>query len=753
MSDNRAGVLGFIGLAGLFSIVFIADYQYVPPVEVALLDTGSGQVALQWDNGMGFNHVQEREMPGTWRQVVALPDASASPVLLLAEGAPPPSPRLASRVASRISGHVTLVRDPGAAVAVWELADCSRLRGVARRIDDEVVALEASPPGGRCLAVLWNANGGAMLAITTAVSYFDFLPSRGDGTVGLSLRREAPRNPVSLLALTARGKPQGSVVDLASESETATIQLDLTPFRQRTKPVLLLVQVSLAVALAATITLAGRRAWRFSRKEDRREHLATWVQRRRTGLAALAFLAACQGFWLVGHWPGFFGWDSGGAYYQATTLSYNPWYSVSHGLIGLAVLQIGGPWVLSVAQTALTALLGAATAQLADDMKAPRWAIGVTVLALGLSPVVGTYSSFHTRDVLCGILMAGLLTASFAIALSPSARVTLARTLEGRLVLFVSIVVLVLLRSEAALTLGGAALAVAVAWRAERRRILASVGACIVAAVVLNAVLQRALVADLSTWKSRYTVSVLINPICAIYSRRHYSPSPERDTRILSEVIDPEECRSNSDPYSINFWPGRGGNCCTEESAGKVVKLWWRLLRNNPDVYFGTRAHTFMAVLGLSSFTWRLSDHLHHSVAATDLTFYNLGIWRPVSWLTPFTNWQSELLWNTVVAADKPQSTAGLLSRFGWSAWLQFLILLGAVLAHNRAPVTAALCAALLARIAGVFAFAPASHLFYVYDLYLFGLLVPLLFLAENRLRQGGAGVAVREVAHEPSRS
>ncbi|MDD3370311.1 MAG: hypothetical protein PHE27_00650 [Alphaproteobacteria bacterium] len=437
--------------------------------------------------------------------------------------------------------------------------------------------------------------------------------------------------------------------------------------------------------------------------------------------------------WVYGQWPGLIGWDSTSGPMQTLTLGFSSWYSTFYPLIYAAIYQLtGGFGSMAVLHAACLALLVASVVFYVRSAKVSLVWTSLFLLVFCAHPVVLSYNSFFTRDALLGFINSGLLFLTFVLLTRPQGRHV------GLLAAFVFLAFLTTaLRMENIVLVFASLLAQAFVRKEQRRATGALACVFVVLAGLWHWGVGPALTKETHDRKNAYLVTTFVAQAGAMFHEKapwgdgyigYMSDDYERDIREVSPVIDPQIFRDKWSPYGAVYFTPK--HSYPDKDVDGLKRFIFRSTLYNPEIFFGARATTFAAVLG-SPRTWFISDFSKENMKRDRLM--DLGLWRG----TPHKIYRIQRSYLKSELAHWREVNSPL--AYIWSAWPQFMLVIFFALLGRWLPSTATVSFIMLMRLGILFMTAPASHFFYAYDLFVFGLVLPLLAVTEAKLNRCGA--------------
>lgn len=446
--------------------------------------------------------------------------------------------------------------------------------------------------------------------------------------------------------------------------------------------------------------------------------------------------------WFVGEWPGHFTSDERSTLAASRELRADPWLSTLWGLFAGAVHRLSGNYTtLSVINILLLSWVLADIFSLMLQHGLSRRVAAVFVLLLVTSIPVGTLSIFLSHDILTGFLKLSII----AVLLRMLVRGALLRgrpgSTTGSLVLLsVLVVATSLLRGEnIALYLYIPALLLLT--RQARPLVI---GAMVLGLLGGNLFFRKGVEPWVNDpWylgeevKNRYALTLMFNPIGFMLTNDYFTPTREEDRRVISELVEWECINGRPDVYEPDcYWYHLRGPV-TPERTQALKRVYISSILNNPALFLANRVIVFFGHLGINI---KPRFHLHFDrEQQTDQEIYKgrADIMEVEGLLFERENASTLSRW-TRKLRDWSAPRGGFTSAgyWIWNGVPAFALLLWLAATWRKNPISAALAGVILVPLGLVFAAAPASHINYVTDLWVFGYLaIPLLVFERKALK------------------
>jgi hypothetical protein len=370
-----------------------------------------------------------------------------------------------------------------------------------------------------------------------------------------------------------------------------------------------------------------------------------------------------------------------------------------------------------------------------------RRVAAVFVLLIVTSIPIGTLSIFLSHDILTGFLKLSIIAVLMRMLVRSALLKGRPGSTTGSLVLLSALVVATsLLRGEnIALYLYLPALLLVT--RQARPLV---VGAMVLGLLCGNLVFRKGVeprVNDVwyqgEEFKNRYALSLMLNPIGYMLTNDYFTPTPEEDRQAISEAVAWECINGRPNVYEPGcYWTSVRGAVSTEKITA-LKRVYVRSILNNPAIFLANRVTVFFGHLGINN---KPRFHLHFNRERyTDPELYwgRADIMAAEGLVFERDN-PSALSRVTRKLRDWSAPNGGFTSAGYW-IWngvpaLALLLFLAATWRKN--PISAALAGVILVPLVLVFGAAPASHINYVTDLWVFGYLaIPLLVFERTALK------------------
>ncbi len=463
-------------------------------------------------------------------------------------------------------------------------------------------------------------------------------------------------------------------------------------------------------------------------------------------LGLFVAFALPQVLWFIGEWPGHLDSDEQRSLFVFSRHEVEPWLSTLWGLYAGGLYRVSGQFTLpAVLNLLLLSWVLADVFSLMLRHGLSRKVAGVFVLLLMTSIPVGVMSTFLSHDILTGYLKLSLV----AVLLRMLVRGALLKggpgSTGGSLALLTGLVLATsLLRGEnIALFLYVPALLLLT----RQARPLA-VGLMLVVLVSGNLFFRRVLEPQVSSpWyqspdrHNRYALTLLLNPLGFLVNNNYSTPTPDEDQRAIDAVVD-WACISNHpdltepDCYWTSLRPP-----VTDEKMAAVKRVYIRAVLGNPVLFISNRVAVFLGQFGLNGKP--SYPFFFEREKKTDAELYGEHAALVHDAGLRFERDNASVLSRiTRRVRDWSFPQHGLLSPgfWVWNALPAFMLLVFLAATWRRNPISAALAGVLLVPLALVFGGAPASHVTYVTDLWVFGYLaIPLLVFERTVLKPRGA--------------
>lgn len=453
--------------------------------------------------------------------------------------------------------------------------------------------------------------------------------------------------------------------------------------------------------------------------------------------------------WWIGEWPGHWKTDEAYLFQQAQQGVTEPWLSTGFSVYAILVLRtLGNYTLISLVNCVVIAAVVADVLSLLVHAGLRRW-IAVLLLTLAcVSVPMGLLATSLSHDLvsaairLClfGIVVRCLVRKAIAGHAAPSLATSfLTQVHVAVLVVFATVLrgenIVLVISMPAVLWLSGAVRAWRAVWLAAT---------LFVVAVLVKGPLAKGLSRPDADRESRYTLTLVINPLSYYVANNYWTPTPKEDEEILAKVVDISDLHTWHTPYDIQtYWIGASKGDVTPDEMREVKRLFLRATLDNPGLFFSSRAATVTGMLGMTS--------------RSNLWFYDHREARPLAkyaeanppmqrafdagyhWVeTPSIIGR---VTHTVRDWSVPRgwTTPG---HWIWNAWPSLLVLIAALATVRRTPKTAIVACVIAGPFVLVALAAPASHFKYIYDVYAAGFLLPAVWAWEwsrrRRVWDGG---------------
>jgi hypothetical protein len=446
--------------------------------------------------------------------------------------------------------------------------------------------------------------------------------------------------------------------------------------------------------------------------------------------------------WFVGEWPGHFTSDERSTLASSRALKADPWLSTLWGLFAGAVHRLSGNYTtLSVINILLLSWVLADVFSLMLKHGLSRRVAAVFVLLIVTSIPVGTLSIFLSHDILTGFLKLSII----AVLMRMLVRSALLRgrpgSTTGSLVLLsVLIVATSLLRGEnIALYLYIPALLLVT--RQARPLVI---GAMVLGLLGGNLLFRRGVEPWVNDpwyqgeeFKNRYALSLMLNPIGFMLTNDYFTPTREEDRKAISDLVAWECINGKPDVYEPGCYWSHLRFPISTERINALKRVYVSSILNNPAIFLANRVIVFFGHLGINT---RPRFHLHFDREQyTDQQLYwgRADIMEVEGLLFEREN-ASALSRMTRKLRDWSAPRGGFTSAgyWIWNGVPAFALLLFLAATWRKNPISAALAGVILVPLGLVFGAAPASHINYVTDLWVFGYLaIPLLVFERKALK------------------
>lgn len=464
------------------------------------------------------------------------------------------------------------------------------------------------------------------------------------------------------------------------------------------------------------------------------------------GLLLVVFLTPLL-LWFVGEWPGHLRSDMLQSVAVSSRHEVDPWLSTLWGLYAGAVHRITGNFtLLSVLNILLLSWVLADVFSLLLRLGLPRWGAVPFVLLLVTSVPLGLLAINLSHDILNGFLKIALVATLLRVLVRgrlsgrPGAR-------PGTLVLLGALVLATaLLRGENIVLL---VYVPALLLLTRQARPLA-VGLLVLALVAGHLTFRRALEPMLtgpwlnnSDFRNRYQLTLLLNPLGFMAMNHAYSPTPEQDREVVSRAVSWECLVERTLIWEPPCYWTDLRSPLTDENLAGVKRVFVRTALDNPGLFLANRVAVFAGNLGVAPQV--IPPFIPEREQADPAQLYrpHAEVMAREGLVPPPPNALSRL---THAVRDGSYPREGLRSARAvlWTSLPAFLLLVGLLVTWRRNPMCAALAGVLAVPLGPFFLAAPASHITYLTDLWVFGYLAVPLLLFERRVL-GARAVSARE--------
>jgi len=255
---------------------------------------------------------------------------------------------------------------------------------------------------------------------------------------------------------------------------------------------------------------------------------------------------------------------------------------------------------------------------------------------------------------------------------------------------------------------------------------------------VASGPLEKQIVENRDERKSMYELTTLINPMGALVNRGYHTDHRDADREIIEKIVPLDVYRAKWHPTNDQvFWQW----CATRDYSQADIQAFRKLLIQrsftNPGIVLGARIETFVETLSGPHRMVLPDTNLRTDSGWCQRNYRLLGLWteeHPNPALHHFAD-------HFVRSMNNPKRSLYLCGNLA----PMFALFICTLLAWRRTPLCALTCGVLSLRLGVVFLAAPGSYLHYLFDLHLFGLILPGLLGIEYRYRQ------VAAVRHERS--
>lgn len=461
---------------------------------------------------------------------------------------------------------------------------------------------------------------------------------------------------------------------------------------------------------------------------------------RRLRLFAMFFvpLLLALGGWWVGEWPGHWKTDEAYLYQQAVRGQAEPWLSTAYSVYAVTMLRFLGNYTLvSLVNAAIVAAALADVLSLLVHAGVRRW-VAALLLVLACSSIpLGLLATSLSHDLLSAALRLSLA----ALVLRAVVRTTLAPQASapplgiGHAFILTSFAVSLRGENVVLVILVPLLLAAARAIRPARAATLCFL--LVIAAWLCRGPLTRNLANPDPDRESRYTLTLVINPLSYYLANDYWTPTPEQDRTVLSKVVDLNDVTRLYTPFDIHtYWIGASHGDVTGEEMRGVKKLFVRASLDNPGLFLSSRVATVSGMLGMTP--------------RSNLWFYDHREQRPLEQYASSNPPMQRAFDDGYKWSEHP----GLIARcthtlrdwsvprgwtspghWIWNAWPSLLVLIAALTQARRTPKTALVACVIAGPFTLIALAGPASHFKYIYDLYASGFLLPACWVWERSRR------------------
>jgi hypothetical protein len=438
--------------------------------------------------------------------------------------------------------------------------------------------------------------------------------------------------------------------------------------------------------------------------------------------------------WWAGEWPGHMRTDEAYLFDRVSSGASEPWLSTAYSVYVLSVMRVLR-WFTAVSLVN-TLLIAAAVADVLSLLlhagAKRRWVVLIAALVVTSIPL-GLTSICLSHDVLCvslkALLFASLLRAIVRIRLSRGAAQAGLMVTPVLLALFAA-----MLRGENIVLPFVVPIALWLASAAGVGRALLAFAASAAFLLAWRGPLERSLIEPgyNPEWRSRYKLTLVINPLSYYLANQYWSPTPEQDREVLARVVDMNDMTRLHTPFDIDtYWTGASKGDVTNKEMREVQRLFRRATLDNPTLFLSSRVATVGGMLGFSprANLWvyprreqrPLEEYARGNPSMQRV--FDAGMrWRERD-LSPLSRLTHALRdWSLPRGFFSPGAWL-------WNAWPSLLVLVLALFTPRRAPAAALLAFVVLAPFALVALAGPASHFKYIFDVYLLGVLVLAVWL------------------------
>ncbi len=332
----------------------------------------------------------------------------------------------------------------------------------------------------------------------------------------------------------------------------------------------------------------------------------TSIARRPRHFAVFFFpmLGVLLGWWL-GEWPGHMMSDEAYMLQRVTAGETFPWLSTSFSVYAISILRtLHNFTAVSLINCVILAAVIADALSLLIHAGLRRWIATVFFLLAITSVPLGMLATSLSHDILSASVKLCLVATVIRVVVRP--RLTPRTPLPAFMIfnVFILTMIAATLRGENLALLLAIPLTLLLTGSLRPVRAATMCAGLIVLVVLWNGPVTRAISPDEPHRKSRYSLTLLINPLGFYLANGYGTPSPEQDLATLARVVDLNDLRALYSPYNIDtYWRGASKGHVTPEEMVDVKRLFVRATLDNPGLFLASRTATFSGMLGMSPHT------------------------------------------------------------------------------------------------------------------------------------------------------
>lgn len=407
----------------------------------------------------------------------------------------------------------------------------------------------------------------------------------------------------------------------------------------------------------------------------------------------------CLSMLLAIFWPGFIMSDSYAAYMYVNSLPLDSWLGYGYLLWCSAILQVAPEfWAVALTQV----LLLAWTIARMDAVLRPHLAARTLLFHFGLALSIPFLfnSILITRDQLFAICTTAALVETWRVCVK---RRGSRHELLSLSFLYASMLIM---RSDGIVIVGMFTVALW-AFVGGSRYVVTS---CFALALSAIALVLMPRITGVSKDEFGYRMSLTLNPLGYIIQHNYESPDRARLEREIDKVVDVDKVKdlSTADEIPV-LWAGGLRRNSTEEERRNYYRIFYELVKDNPELLLEGRWQTFLGATGLAKRTLTFMPFDVQAAWEADPTSRDED--QPLVRLEPF--WGRLRSGSIKLMSPLLDPPNRLVRAIVWTFLPHLLLLVFLATRYKLAPVTSLCSIALLSRVPLLFLLEPGSHFKY----------------------------------------